>query len=307
VPRVAVIGSANVDYTMALPRLPAAGETVLGGRLLVDLGGKGANQAVAARKLGAEVRFLGCVGDDGTGREIARGLAALGIGVDGLIPCADAATGTALILVDAEGRNQIAVASGANERLTIDMLERHEESLAWADVMICQLETPLAVVAWALDRARARGATTVLNPAPARPLDDRLLAGVDYLTPNAGEATALADVAVADLDSAREAAERLVARGVGTVVVTLGDRGALACDGVRALHFPAFPVTAVDSTAAGDAFTGALAVGLAARGTLDQAIPLAGAAAAVTCTRRGAQAALPDRAEVEAFLRSLRR
>jgi ribokinase len=136
VPRVSVIGSANVDYTMALPRLPGAGETVLGGQLLVDLGGKGANQAVAARKLGAEVRFLGGVGEDAAGPEIKQALAALGIGVDGLVRCPGAVTGTALILVGADGRNQIAVASGANERLSIEMLEPYQESIAWADVLV---------------------------------------------------------------------------------------------------------------------------------------------------------------------------
>jgi ribokinase len=134
-----------------------------------------------------------------------------------------------------------------------------------------------------------------------------VLGAVDYLTPNAGEAAALGGTAVDDLESADVAAARLLERGVGTVIVTLGERGALACDGVRTLHFPAFPVSAVDTTAAGDAFTGALAAGLATGGTIEQAIPLAGAAAALACTRRGAQDALPDRTEIEAFLRSLRR
>jgi ribokinase len=307
VPRVCVIGSANVDYTMAVPRLPRAGETVLDGRLLVTFGGKGANQAVAARRLGAEVRFLGCVGADAPGQAIRDRLGALGIGLAGLSECPDAATGTALILVDADGRNQIAVASGANYQLSVEMLEPHEESIAWADVVVCQLETPLAAVQWALAHARARDVTTILNPAPAQPLADGVLGAVDYLTPNAGEAAALGGTAVDDLESADVAAARLLERGVGTVIVTLGERGALACDGVRTLHFPAFPVSAVDTTAAGDAFTGALAAGLATGGTIEQAIPLAGAAAALACTRRGAQDALPDRTEIEAFLRSLRR
>jgi ribokinase len=299
-----VIGSANVDYTMALPRLPRAGETVLDGQLLVNLGGKGANQAVAARRLGAEVRLLGCVGADAAGQQIRGQLGALGIGLTGLCECPAAATGTALILVDADGRNQIGVASGANHRLAVEMLEPHEGSIAWADVVVCQLETPLPAVEWALGRARARGVTTILNPAPAQPLPDRLLAAVDYLTPNAGEASALGSLAVDDLESARAAAARLLERGVGAVIVTLGERGALAFDGMRAMHVPAFPVAAVDTTAAGDAFTGALAVELA-RSTLEEAIRLAAAAAALTCTRHGAQDALPDRAEVEAFLRSV--
>jgi ribokinase len=308
VPRVAVVGSANVDYTVALPRLPRPGETVSGGTLLVNHGGKGANQAVAARRLGAEVRMVGCLGNDGPGSDIRRALAAEGIGIDGLTQVDSAATGTALIAVDADGRNQIAVAPGANHRLTVEMARPHENDvIGWADVLLCQLEVPLPVVRWALEAARRRGIVTVLNPAPVQPLDDALLALVSHLTPNEGEVAALSDTAVADVDSARAAAARLAARGVRHVLVTLGERGVLALDGDRALHFPAFAVTAVDTTAAGDAFNGALAVGLAAGGDLDQAIPLASAAAALACTRRGAQASLPDRGQVEAFLRSLKR
>ena len=304
-PRVCVIGSANVDYTVALPRLPSPGETVSGGTLLVNRGGKGANQAVAARRLGGEVRMIGCVGDDADGRRIDESLAAGGIGVEGLLVSRDAATGTALIMVDAQGRNQIAVAPGANHRLTVEMVTRHAESIAWADVVACQLETPLPAVRWALAEARRHGVTTILNPAPVQPLDPELLALVDFLTPNEHEAARLTGLGVDSLESARVAAGRLLASGAGTVLVTLGARGVLACDGGNATHFPAFPVEAVDTTAAGDAFNGALAVGLAAGGTLDQAIPLANAAAALTCTKRGAQDSLPGRAEVEAFLRSL--
>jgi ribokinase len=302
-PRVCVIGSANVDYTMTVGRFPCPGETVGGGELLVNLGGKGANQAVTARKLGADVRMIGCVGADPPGRETRRRLGALGIGVDGLFESDRAATGTALILVDAEGRNQIAVALGANDLLSVDMAAAREESIGWADVLLCQLEIPLAVVAWALGRARARGVTTVLNPAPVAPVPDSLLASVDYLTPNTGEAAALGGEPV-EHPFAEHVAARLVARGVRTAIVTLGQDGAVACDGVRTLRIPAFPVDVVDTTAAGDAFSGALAVGLAGGGALEQAIALANAAAALTCTRRGAQDSLPDRAEVDRFLRS---
>jgi len=305
VPRVCVIGSANVDYTVALPRLPSAGETVSGGTLLVNLGGKGANQALAARRLGGEVRMIGCVGDDADGRRISRSLADAGIGVEGLVTSSEAATGTALITVDTEGRNQIAVAPGANHRLTVEMASPFAESIAWADVVACQLETPLPVVRWALGEARRRDVVTVLNPAPVQALDPDILSHVDFLTPNEHEAARLTGVAVDSLESAREAAGRLLASGAGAVLVTLGEGGVLACQGDTAIHFPAFSVEAVDTTAAGDAFNGALALGLAAGGTLEQAIPLASAAAALACTKRGAQDSLPGRAEVEAFLRSL--
>jgi ribokinase len=305
-PRVCVIGSANVDYTIATSRLPRPGETVSGGTLLVDMGGKGANQAVAARKLGAEVRMIGCVGDDAAGRDVRERLAAQGIDVDGLVTTREAATGTALITVDAEGRNQIATAPGANHRLTVEMAEPRAEAIRWAEVVVCQLETPVPVVAWALAEARRHQVTTVLNPAPVQRLGDDLLQLVDYLIPNSGEADALTDIEVGDPDTAREAASRLRERGVGTVIVTLGEQGALVLGAETAIHFPAFPIQAVDTTAAGDAFTGAFSLGLAAGGTLEQAIPLASAAAALTCTRRGAQSSLPDRGAVEAFLRRLR-
>jgi len=305
-PRICVIGSANVDHTLALPRLPRPGETVSGGTLLTNLGGKGANQAVAARKLGAEVRMLGAVGEDGPGREIRERLDAAGIDVTGIVAVPDAATGTALIFVDAEGRNQIGVAPGANHRLTVEMLRPYEGAIAWADVVVCQLETPLPVVRWALEEAHRHGVRAILNPAPVRELPDDLLGLVAYLTPNEGEAAALAGIPIGDMDSAREAGRRLLERGAATVIVTLGGEGALVCQRDRIVHFPAFPVAVVDTTAAGDAFNGALAVGLAAGGTLEEAVPLAGAAAALTCTRRGAQDSLPERAEVERFLRSLR-
>ncbi len=304
-PRVLVVGSANVDFTVTVERLPREGETVSGGRLHVGHGGKGANQAVAARRLGAEVRFLACVGADSFGDEIAARLLAQGIATDGLARTSEAATGTALIIVDAEGRNQIAVAPGANRVLTPEMAEQREADFEWAEVLLLQLETALPTVAWALRTARRHRVVTILNPAPARPLPEEIYPLVDYLTPNAGEAALLSGQSVQDPDTARAAAERLLARGVGTVVVTLGSAGALAADGTAAVHYPAFPVKAVDTTGAGDAFNAGLAVGLAAGATLDQTMPLANAAAALACTKTGAQDALPDRAQVEAFLRSL--
>jgi ribokinase len=301
-----VIGSANLDFTVALPRLPRTGETVSAGTLLVDRGGKGANQAVAARRLGAEVRMIGCVGDDDSGGEIRRALREQGIGVDGIATSSDAATGTALIFVDREGRNQIGVAPGANHRLTVEMARAGQDAIAWAEVLVSQLEVPVPVVRWALETARRHGVPTVLNPAPVQELSDELLSLVTYLTPNAGEVAALTGIEVRDLESGRQAAARLCERGAGTVIITLGEQGALVCDGASAVHFEAFPVEVVDTTGAGDAFNGALAVGLAAGGSLEQVIPLASAAAALTCTRRGAQDALPDRADVERFLQSLR-
>jgi ribokinase len=296
-PRVLVVGSANIDYVVSAPRLPAPGETVTGGTLLVNHGGKGANQAVAARRLGAEVRFIGCVGDDAAGAAIRARLAAEGIGVAGMFSTAEAATGTALIVVDPAGRNQIAVAPGANHRVTIEMVAARRDDVAWAQVVLCPLELPPPTVAWTLKAARSHGALTIFNPAPVQPLPDEVWPQVDYLTPNEGEAGRL----TGGLADPGAAAAALLARGVGTVVVTLGATGALACSSTTQLRVAAPAVTAIDTTGAGDAFNGALAVALGEGRPLVDALRFATAAGALTCTRRGAQDALPTRVAVEAL------
>ena len=300
--RVLVVGSANVDFTVAAPRLPAVGETVSGGTLLVNHGGKGANQAVAARRLGADVRFVGCVGDDGSGREIRAALAAEGIGVAGVAITGEAATGTALIVVDGEGRNQIAVAPGANWRLSLEQVRSRADDFAWAEVLVCQLETPPDTIVWALEEARRRRIVTVLNPAPVREGLGDVWRFVDYLTPNEREAERLTGIAVRDLRSAAAAGHALRRRGVGTVIVTLGAQGALACTAQGEIPAPARAVAVVDTTAAGDAFNGALAVALGAGDRVEDALRFANAAAALACTRRGAQPSLPTRAEVGRLL-----
>jgi ribokinase len=303
VSRILVVGSANVDYTVALARLPQPGETVTGGTLLVNHGGKGANQAVAARRLGAEVRFIACVGDDAAGRGIREALAGEGVDVTGLTSTGEAATGTALILVDADGRNQIAVAPGANRRLDVEAVARRRADLEWAQVVVCQLETPAATVRWTLEEARRRDVTTILNPAPVPddpPTD--LWPLVSYLTPNAGEAARLSGVPVNDRASATHAARALRAQGVRAVVVTLGDDGALGLAEGDAFHVPGFAVAALDTTAAGDTFNAALAVALAERTPLVEGLRFANAAAALACTRRGAQPSLPRRDEVRGFI-----
>jgi len=301
--RVLVVGSANVDFTVAASRLPRAGETVSGGTLLVNHGGKGANQAVAARRLGAEVRFVACVGDDASGRDIRAALRAEGIGVDGVMVTAEAATGTALIVVDDQGRNQIVVAPGANWRLSVEHVRSRADDFAWAQVVMCQLETPLETLVWALEEAKRRGLVTVLNPAPVREgISDDVWRLVDYLTPNEGEAERLSGVAVRDAGSAAAAGRALRGRGVGTVIVTLGAQGSLACTARDDVRVPAFAVTAVDTTAAGDAFNGALGAALSGRDILQDALRFASAAAAIACTRRGAQPSLPTRAEVDRLL-----
>jgi ribokinase len=302
--RVLVVGSANVDFTVAASRLPGVGETVSGGTLLVNHGGKGANQAVAARRLGAEVRFVACVGDDASGRDIRAALQAEGVGVDGVMVTREAATGTALIVVDQQGRNQIVVAPGANWRLSAEHVRSRAEDFAWAQVVLCQLETPLDTLDVALGEARRRGLVTVLNPAPVRDgISDDVWRRVDYLTPNESEAARLSGVPVEDVRSAGAAARVLRERGVGTVIVTLGVQGSIACTAGGDVRTEAFPVNAVDTTAAGDSFNGALGTALAAGDALPGALRFASAAAALACTRRGAQPSLPTRAEVDRLLR----
>src|SRR5919204_3703919 len=292
--RVLVVGSANVDFTLALERLPEPGETVSEGTLLIARGGKGANQAVAARRLGAEVRLIGCVGDDASGREVRAALAEEGIGVAGIASTAQAPTGTALILVDRAGRNQIGVAPGANRALTVAHVHARADDFAWAEVVVASCEIPLECVAAALDLARRHGTPTILNPAPVprAPIDRLDL--VDYLTPNAGEAARLSGAT-----GEEAAAEALVARGAGTVIVTLGAAGALARGRAGTHRVPGVKVDAVDTTAAGDAFNGALAVALAERRDVALALAFANAAAALACTKRGAPPSLPRGAEVD--------
>ncbi|MBI2206851.1 MAG: ribokinase [Candidatus Rokubacteria bacterium] len=302
-PRILVVGSANVDFTVAAPRLPSAGETVSEGTLLVNHGGKGANQAVAARRLGADVRLIGCVGDDASGRGVLQALAAEGIGIDGMVVSPTAATGTALIVVDASGRNQIAVAPGANRALPDAHVAARADDFAWADVVICSLEIPVSVAAAALADARRRSKVTILNPAPVPASGVDFWPVVDFATPNEHEAERLSGVAARDDAGVRAAAAALRAGGARSVIVTLGGEGALALTGSGATRVAAFAVDVVDTTAAGDTFNAAFGVALAEGRALEAALRFACAAAALTCTRRGAQASLPARAEVERLLR----
>ena len=278
---------------MALARLPQAGETVTNGTLLVNHGGKGANQAVAARRLGAAVRLIACVGDDASGRAVRAALEAEGVGTAGIMTSATVATGTAMIVVDREGRNQIAVAPGANRALTVEHVRGRSEDFAWAEIVVASCEVPLETVRCALELARAGGVPTILNPAPVPDVGVDFLELVDYLTPNAGEAARLSGVA------GDGGAAALRARGARCVLVTRGEAGVLVCGEGPACHVPAFRVEAIDTTAAGDGFNGALAVALTEGLELLAAVRFACAAAAIACTRRGAQASLPTRAEVE--------
>ena len=299
--RVIVVGSANVDDTLRVERLPSRGETVLGHDLIRSCGGKGANQAAAARLAGADVRLVAKVGQDENGRLIEQRLVSLGVPTDHLLRDSTAASGMAMILVDQEGGNQIAVAPGSNAALSREDVRRMLSGLRAGDMMLTQLEIPIAAVEEALALAKSRGAMTILNPAPARQLSDQLLSQVDLLIPNETEAAALTGLA-----DPEQAARALVNRGIATIIVTLGAKGAVLCRKGLTRHFPALPVPTVDTTAAGDAFVGVLAAMLAEGKTIYEAIHLANAAGALATSKRGAQESLPTRKEIEDLCRSSR-
>lgn len=301
-PDVTVVGSANIDYSVLVERLPGPGETVLGGDLVTSHGGKGANQALAASRAGAGVAFIAKVGRDAQGDEIRRHLLASGLSLDAILEDLKAPTGVALILVEPGGRNQIAVASGSNMRLTREDLEPHVFLLQGTRVLLVQLEVLPETVAFAIREARKADVITILNPAPACPQPPDVYPLLEYITPNQAEAAALSGIRISGVESAREAAAWFLARGCQNAIVTLAAAGAVLATPEGVWHFPAFPVYAVDSTAAGDAFNGVLAARLAQGEGPADAMRWASAAAALTCTRRGAQESIPDLAAIEAFV-----
>ena len=302
--KIVVVGSSNTDMILQMDRIPRPGETILGGRFSMAPGGKGANQAVAAARAGGDVTFLARVGDDMFGRQAIQGFRQDGIDVQHVIEDDEAPSGVALIFVAADGENSIGVASGANARLAPADVERASPLIAEADVLVMQLETPLDTIEAAATIAAQNGVTVILNPAPAQPLSENVLQNVSILTPNESEAELLTGVAVADEQSAAEASTVLHAKGVATVIVTLGARGAYVSSGPHSGSVPAFEVSPIDTTAAGDVFNGALAVALSEALSLPEATRFASAAAALSVTILGAQPSAPVRRDIEALLRN---
>jgi ribokinase len=295
---VVVVGSINMDLVARAPRLPVPGETLTGVSFSTLPGGKGANQAVAAARLGAVTAMIGCVGSDAFGVALRGHLREDEVDTSG-VRVVDGTTGVALIVVDDLGKNGIVVVPGANAALSPADVERHEALLSEARVVALQLETPLSTVEHATARAHALGKTVVLNPAPARPLPLSLLACVDFLVPNEIEAGMLTGRKVDGVEAAIEAARALCALGPKSTIVTLGERGAVVVTPQGAEHVPAKPVRAVDTTAAGDTFIGGLCAALARGRDLGSCVRYAQAAAAISVTRPGAQPSIPYAREVE--------
>jgi ribokinase len=299
--RVLVLGSSNVDLVLKVPRFHDPGETILGGDLVTAWGGKGANQAIAARKLGAEVAFITKLGDDPFGKNYRRYLIRNGLKARYLLGSAGLPTGVALIEVGPKGENRIVVAPGANASLSIQDLKRIPEAWKGVRVFATQLEIPLPTVKAALRLAGRAGAVTLLNPSPVTPLPADVLSTVDFLVLNATEAGRLAGREVRTQGDLCRAAERLLKK-VANVVITRGARGVFYKNREEEIWVDPFPVKAIDTTAAGDAFVGALAAGLAEGKAIDETLVRASAAGAFAATRLGAQPSLPGRRDLQRFL-----
>jgi ribokinase len=300
-----VFGSLNMDLVVRTQNLPVPGETLIGSSFETIPGGKGANQAVAIARLGLATELVGRVGNDEFGHQLLAELKENGVGCDRVWLDSSTRSGVAMIVVDAKGENQIIVVPGSNGQLDRSDLDRLQEILPQANVLLLQLEIPLESVVEAAQLAKQMGVSVILDPAPARSdLPDSLYAALDFITPNQVEAESLVGFEVHDRATAHRAAQVLRDRGVGTVIIKLGADGAFCLSATEAMMIPAFSVQAIDTVAAGDAFNGGLAAALAIGLSLKQSLIQASAVAALSVTKAGAQPSLPDRAELDAFLQA---
>ena len=302
--KIVVVGSSNTDMIIKGPRIPQPGETVLGGQFSMAAGGKGAIQAVAAARAGGDVIFIARVGNDFFGERAVKYFIADRIDASLIVKDRDSPSGIALIFVGEGGEHSIAVAAGANTRLSREDIEKSAQAIAAAETLLMQFEIPMDAVLAAAQIASANGVRVILNPAPAQKLPPQLLKQVSILATNEFEAEVLTGIRVSDDQAAAVACDHLISQGVETVLITLGERGAfLATEGIRK-RIPGFTVHAVDSTGAGDVFNGALAVALSEKKEMLEAVRFANAAAAISVTRLGAQPSIPRRREIENFLAS---
>lgn len=297
--KIVVVGSCNTDMVVKSDRLPVPGETVLGGAFMMNPGGKGANQAVAIARMGGNVTFISKTGNDLFGRQSVEMYGDENIVTDYIFSDQHLPSGVALITVDRNGENCIVVASGANGSLSPKDIEKAKNVIENADILLMQLEVPMDTVEYAAKLAYEKGVKVVLNPAPAAFLSNDLLHCLYTIIPNKTEAEMLSGIKVSDLETAKQSADIIAAKGVDKVVITLGSKGALIKDGDVYSFIPADKVEAVDTTAAGDTFCGAFCVGISEGLSIEDAVRMATKAAGITVTREGAQAAIPYRKEIQ--------
>lgn len=300
--KLAVLGSINADHILNLTTFPRPGETVIGKQYQVAFGGKGANQAVAAGRSGADISFIACVGEDDIGQRIRQQLAEDNIDVSPVTAVPGESTGVALIFVNGEGENSIGIHAGANASLTPARVQKHQQTIADANALLMQLESPLDSVLAAAQIAQQHQTKVILNPAPATKLSDELLSLIDMITPNETEAEILTGVHIESDEDAAQAAAVLHDKGISSVLITLGSRGVWLSEEGRGQRIAGFKVDAVDTIAAGDTFNGALITALLEGMAMPQAVRFAHAAAAIAVTRPGAQPSVPWREETDSFL-----
>ncbi len=303
-PKIVVIGSINMDMVVRAPHIPKPGETVLGGTFLTSPGGKGANQAVAAARAGGDVTLIARVGTDTFGIQSIENLKKDSINIDFIYKDPEVHTGVALIVVDDKGENSITVASGANNKLSVKDIRPAEEKIKEAAIILLQLEIPLQMVTDVIEISALYKKPVILNPAPAQKLNPELLKKISIMTPNETEAEAMTGIAIKDVISAKEGAGKLKESGVGNVIITMGREGALLMTEDSTVLIASYPVQAVDTTAAGDVFNGALAVALAKNYDISDAVRFANGAAALSVQKEGAQSSAPTLKEIKRFLKS---
>lgn len=299
---IVVVGSLNMDMVVKAEKRPEKGETLLGKDFFMTPGGKGANQAYAAAVLGGSVSMIGCLGKDVFGEKLKENLVSAGVDVSAIKMDQTAPSGTAFITLDPEGDNSIIVAPGANNLTSPDLIREKADRIKKAKLLIVQLEIPLNAVLEAVSIASEAGVKVLLDPAPARVLPKELLEKVDYITPNMTELYSLTGIEVTDSKSAQVAAVKLLDQGVGTVYAKMGGKGVTVVTASRKNYLAGYEVQAVDTTAAGDAFCGAVAVGIVSGKDVWDAGLYGNAVGALTVTKRGAQASIPSRQAVELFL-----
>lgn len=301
---ISVVGSLNMDLIVRTARFPQPGETIHGRDFMTACGGKGANQAYAVARMGQPARMIGCVGEDAFADAMTANLKHVGVDTSGVLRVAGVSSGIAVITVDDSGQNEIVLAAGANARVDAAMVQSLATQIQSSDAVIAQLETTLDATEMAMRLAREAGKISIFNPAPGAPMRDELLALCDWVIPNETEAALLTGMAVDGVEAAAKAAGALKARGVRNVLVTLGGNGVWVDAASWQGHVPAFPVTPVDTVAAGDTFIGAFASRLVEGASVQDAVRFGNAAAAIAVTRPGAQPSIPNRAEVDAFLKA---